>query len=68
MTGTDLSLKSVFFPLCALPTKCLVISSCIFLKIKTERLMGNTRILGWGKEVIVGAEEFSPESYIYYNV
>lgn len=30
--------------------------------------MGKARILGWGKEVIVGAEEFSPESYIYYNV
>lgn len=30
--------------------------------------MGKARILGWGKEVIVGAEEFAPESYIYYNV
>lgn len=43
----DLSLKSMLFPLCALPTKCLVIFCCIFLKIKPERLMGKGRIRGW---------------------
>lgn len=64
----DLSLKSVLFLLCALPTKCLVTSCCIFLKIKPERLVGKARIREWEKEVNVGAVAFWPESYIYYNV
>lgn len=36
--------QAILFPLCALPTKFLVTSCCIFLEIKPEKLMGKARI------------------------